>query len=419
MCKLIAELLGTDKRVLQEILKRMELSSGAPGVDVRLTAEIYGSLRMKSRELGLDPNDTTPQELYGALLNLTALHDKFLAAKIGVHDRHNPDSVLPAVIDCINKMALPKQVWALKQSAGKRLLRTMPPKTLMAKLHYRSVDSMLKREPISMLLTVARHVEPDVWQKRFVQSYKRLESKDFEVRNVETMYMNKGHWKEVGSLFVTQKRSSIIHAPEVAAIAILALPKRTFDGLTLMSLLSTVHYINEIKAYSTYIKFHYMRPDFGKFLVSTLLQPKTDHARVAGHPIHWNIVHQHYGSDTVRDHPEIFEPHIQPEDMFYRKAEALLYRLEPALHFWNNLDYAGLPQANNGPISFNLTDMAMNLMNGVPFERRINYHMQSALWNELYLRYVSQPSLERNLVEQLDSHNDYSAVPMLGMELAW
>ena len=100
-------------------------------------------------------------------------------------------------------------------------------------------------------------------------------------------------------------------------------------------------------------------------------------------------------------HPEVFEPHVQPEDLWYRKAESLLYRIEPALYFWHNLDYIGLPRTD-GPISFNLLDVLFNLAGNVPYESRVSYHLRDSVWNEILIRYMSQRSLERQLLTHLD-----------------
>lgn len=419
MCKLIAELVGTDKRILREIVNRLEQASGAPGIDLRLTGEIYGSLHMKMRELGLDPNDTTPHELYQALLNLASLHDKFLARRIGISNNQDPEIILSTVAKAVNEMNIQKQSWALKHVTAKRLLKAMPPKTLMKLLHYRSVDSMLKREPTAMLLTAARHIEPAVWQEKFTQSYKRLKSNDFKTQEIEVMYMDSKGWKQVGIAFSQHRIAAIVHTPEIAAILMLPLSTRSFHGLTLASLLIVIHYINEIRAYGSFINFHHMRGDFGKFLMLTLHSPKTEHARLAGQPIHWRIIQRHYGADLAVNHPEIFKPHIQPEDLSYRKAEAILYRLEPALHFWNNMDYVGLPQLMGKPISFSLTDVALNLLNRIPYDNRTTIHLQDSLWNELYIRYMSCSSLERQLLRQLDEQVVSEPEPVMDMEFVW
>ncbi len=418
MCKLLAELTSTDKQVMKEMINRLERSSGDPGVDLRLTGEIYGSLHMKMRGLGLDPKDTTPRELYHSLLNLASLHDQFLADKLGATEPTNPEVVLPLVVRLIERMGAPKHAWAMKASAAKRLLKATPPKQLMKSLHYRSVDSMLKRESPFQLITVARHTEPATWQQKFTESYKKLKSNDFENRDVEVLYLTKGQWPYIGKAYALSHHTNILHTPEAAAIAILPMPSTDLSGITLISLLLVLHYINEIRGQATYWKLHHMHPEFAKRLISDVTSPVVSHATVAGQPIHWRVVHQYYGSQSVNKHPEIFQPHVQPEDMAYRKAEHTLFHFEPALHFWHNTDYVALPQDGQLPVSFNLMDVAINLVNRLPYERRVSYHNRDAVWNELYSRYVGQKALERQLLKQLDQQMGSASVLSEDMEFA-
>lgn len=418
MCKLIADLASADKQVVKEMVHRLEHASGAPGLDIRLTGEIYGKLHMKMRELGLDPRDTTPHELYKALQNLTALHDSFLAKRLAIDDSHNPAAVLPAVVNVINRLHVPKQVWALKPVAIKRLLKAVPPKTLMKQLHYRSLDSMLKRESAAVLLTTARHIETETWQHRILEAYKKVKASDFEVQIAEIVYMDTTRWQKLGWSIAHARHSSIMHTPEAGAVVVLPMPSVQLQGLTLTSMMLILHWLSEIRMYSTYFKFHHMQSDFGKLLSKTLSEPTADHARLAGQPIHWRIIHRYYGSGNNFDHPEIFQPHIQPEDIAYRKAEAVLFRLEPALHFWHDLDYVGLPGAE-GPLSFSLIDNAINLLNQLPYEKRVSYHLRDAVWNELYGRYMGERALERQLLQQLDEQFLGDALMPTDMEFAW
>ncbi|HSX24330.1 MAG TPA: hypothetical protein VLE74_04470 [Candidatus Saccharimonadales bacterium] len=418
MCKLVAELVDADKQVVGEMFARMERQSGNPGVDLHLTGEIYGRLHMKMRELGLDPNDTTPHELYLSLLNLTVLHDKFLAARLGIKHTDDPEEIAEAVVRFIRRIRLPKQAWSLKHTAAKRVLTSVPPKTLMKLLHYRSVDSMLKREPPAVLLTVARHIEPAAWQQRMVQSYKKLKPGDFEVRDIEVGYLSEQRWHAVGEIFARSRHSNIVHTPEAGSIVLLPIPQQHLAGLTLTYLLLTLHYVNEIRAFGTYFKFQHMRRDFGALLVEHLLHDKQDHVTIGGQSVHWRVVHRYYGSASRLNHPEIFEPHVQPEDLAYRKAEAVLYHLEPALHFWHDTDYVGLPQPD-GPLSFNLTDMALNLVNRLPYERRVSYHLQGAVWNEVYGRYVGQRAFEQQILNQLDEQTLLTSQPVRDAEFVW
>ncbi len=415
VCRLVAELVGADKRVLGEVFLRLEQQSANPGIDVRLTGEIYGKLHMKMRSLGLDPNDTTPHELYNTLLSLVARHDFFLAKRLGVDNIADSAEIAQAVVTVIQRLGIPKQSWAFKSTTAKRLLKAMPPKSLMKLLHYRSVDSMLKREPSTVILAIARHVESPQWQRRFVQGYKNLKSNDFEVRDIDTLYLAHKKWDEVSQFFVTSHRSNIVHSEEVGLIVLLKLNTDQTTGITLASLLLALHYINEIRAFSTYCKFHHMRPDFGNLLIKHRLNENPSYAQLAGQSMHWRVIHRYFGTVDRMNHPEIFEPHVQPEDLSYRRAEETLYHLEPALHFWHDMDYVGLPNTS-GPISFNLTDMAMNLINKLPFEKRAFYHMQDALWNEIYARYIGQPAFERKILEQLDEGLVDASHPAMDLE---
>lgn len=182
----------------------------------------------------------------------------------------------------------------------------------------------------------------------------------------------------------------------------LPIPANDLPGITLISLLLVLHYINEIRGQTTYWKLHHLHPDFSKRLINDVTSPSVSHAKLAGQPIHWRIVHHYYGTQAISEHPEIFQPHVQPEDMSYRKAEHTLFHLEPALHFWHNTDYVALPQEDGKQVSFNLMDVAVNLVNRLPFEERVTYHNREAVWNELYRRYVGQKALERQLLSQID-----------------
>ncbi len=417
MCKLVAELVGADKQVIGETFARLELQSGNPGIDLRLTSEIYSRVHMKMRELGLDPHDTTPHELYGALVSLAAQHDSFLAKRIGVEKPEDASEVMEAISRLINRARFPKQVWALKSTSAKQLLKKNPPKNLMKLLHYRSLDSLLKRESAAQLIALSRHCEPATWQKKLLEGYRTLNANDFELRDVEVACLTGKHWGGISEFFAS-KHNSIVHSPEAGVVILMPLSMSGRRGLTLTSMLLTLHYISEIRTFSTYGKFTHMRPDFGA-LIADHLSEKNQQIYLAGQAIHWRIIHRYYGARSRDKHPEVFEPHIQPEDLAYRKAEAVLYRLEPALHFWHDLDYVGLPQADGAPISFNLADVAMALINNIPYESRISYHLEDAVWNEVYARYVGQENFERQLLLQLDEHSLGSAVEVEDMEFAW
>jgi len=399
MSRILSELLGASEPLLKHDISRLESASGNNSVDVRLTAEIIGKVQIKTRELGLDPSDSTASEVYYALMNLIKLHDGFLAKKIGV----DPDASAPRQLQKIRDAAflvdIPRTAWVLKHSSAKRLLKSQPPKQAMKHLGYKSLDSMLKREPIPELFAAVKLFEAESWYEDFIASYKHLQPADFEIRKVEIKIPESKKWQTAAEKFVAKNRHNILAVRELGAIIILPveLPKKSALTITLLSLV--LHHINEIRMYSAFYKLHQMRPNFGQVLASSLLNDTDNHVSMAGHRVHWRVVNRHFGNSL--SHPEVFEPHVVADDLAWRKAEEILYKIEPALYFWHELDYvAGFE--GSLPVSFNLLDVAINTINDISYEQRTYGHFQDALWNELFLRYLGQPALENHVLKQLD-----------------
>ncbi len=384
-------------------VKKLEQASGDPSVDVRLTAEIVGKSHVKMRELGLDPNDTTPKELYAALQNLVAKHDAFLCRRFGGDDPADVEDVLSRVKLIVDRLGVPKQAWVLRHSVAKRMLKNHPPKRLMKLLGYRSLESMLKREPVSHIFAVLGLSETDKWMQEFHRQYKHLHPSDFETRKIEVILLSGRKWEKLAATYSEKYHHNITHLKELGAVVIMPLPVKKMPGLTLIATVMLLHYINEIRLYSAYFKMQQVHSDFGGLLVKTLTEDPADHVTMGGQAVHWRIVQRHFGRpDQRRYYPEIFEPHVQPEDLEWRKAEEVLFHLEPALHFWFDIDYVALPTSGN-PVSFNLLDMTVCYVNGLDYSQRMTHYFRDSLWNELCLRYIAEKPLEVQVLKQLDN----------------
>lgn len=401
MCKHLGELLGADQPLFSIGIEQLERASSHPSEDVRLTAEIIGKVHQKTRELGLDPHDTTGRELYHALKDLVGKHDRFIAERLGAEDPTDVNDVLPRLKALIEQIDVPKQAWVIKHSVAKRLLKSAPPKQMMKQLHYRSVDSMLKREPIGEILGALRFTESSEWQKAFLRKYHKLTPQDFEIRDIEFFLLDVAKWGDMSEKFVRQNHHNITHLKEMGVILILPLPVSHMRAISITVLPLLLHYINEIRMYSAYFKMQQVLPTFGKIITETLATDPGNHAIMAAQSIHWRVIHRHFGK-ARGNHPEIFEPHVQPEDLYWRKAEDVLYRLEPALHFWRDMDFVGTLR-HGELISFNLVDVAVNYVNDLAYDSQSVYHFQQSLWNEVFARYMGQPALERQVLKQLDN----------------
>lgn len=401
MSKMLSQLVGVPEQLLGLQLKQLESASGAPSIDVRLTAEIIGKVHLHVRSLGLDPDDTTPEELYHALLGLVELHDRFLVRRIGGTNTGDVADLLPRIQRFVEKISIPKSSWVIKPSVVKRFLKSSPPKKVMKHLGYRSVDSLLKRESISELLIGCRLLESKDWQNNLLKKYTKLTPADFENRDVEIILLDGAKWGNACGPYVQKNRHNISHLKELGTIAILPLPISHLDGITVVLLPLILYYINEIRTYSTYFKIRQVRKDFGHLVAETIMHDPARHASMAGQHIHWRTVHRHFGSVEDTSLAEIFEPHIQAEDMFWRKAETVLYKIEPALHFWHDMDFVGAYKSGQ-LISFNLIDNAICYVNRLPYAIRQTSHMRESLWNEIFIRYFGTDALKQQVLKQLD-----------------
>ncbi len=403
MSKVLAELLGVAEPLLSDQIRRLESASANPSVDVRLIAEMIGKVHVRKRALGLDPDDTTSSELFYSLKELCRLHDSFLRQRIGVKPDDSNEVVTIAVAHFFAKLRVPSTAWVLKHSVAKKMLKKYPPKKVMKQLNYRSVDSLLKRESVANIYAGIRIFESADWQQNFVARYKKLTPADFEVRPVEVIIMDRAVWGESVEEYVALTQQNITHLKEIGVIALLPLPGYMKDGVVLTLLLFLLHYQSEIRAYSSYCKLQQVHADFGERFANMIIHDATQSVHMAGQPLQWRVVHRYFGAEA-NQHPEIFEPHVQPEDVFWRKAETVLYKVEPAMHFWNDMDYVGVV-ADRQIISFNLLDMAVNLVNNAPYGQHTWQFMQQSLWNELYARYLGQDSLRNSVLHQMENSN--------------
>lgn len=395
-------------------IKQLEHVSGNPSVDVRLTAEIVGKVHIKMRSLGLDPRDTTGAELYQALYNLVRQHDLFLANRIGIDDPEDVQAVLLRISETVAALDIPKQAWVLKASVAKRLIKQTPPKHVMKQLGYRSVDSMIKRESIHELYAGMRFLESQDWLDKFITRYKDLRPSDFDTRPIEIVNMSVAKWGESAMAFVQHNRHNITHLKEIGVVAILPLPVNKIPGITIISLPLVLHYINEIRVYSSFFKSRQTRADFAKIVIDTLISDPGKHATVAGQHIHWRVIHRHFGSEQSRS-KDVFEPHVDPDDLIWRKTEETLYRLEPALHFWFDIEYVGVMFGDRA-VSFNLMDMAVSYVNKAAYGQQSVTHMRDSIWNEIYLRYVREQAVEKHVMKQIQGNDNDEDLIALGLK---
>jgi hypothetical protein len=183
MSRRIAHLLDKPEKEITKVLARLEDKNGYPSHDARHLAENIQAVRRKVIDLGLDPDDTTAQELYHALL--AKFEADSLSFDVANHF-HAADFAAKAAkaAELVTKDSELPQRWVLKTTAAKNLLRSHQPKHLMKQLSYRSAESMLKRENIGELLIRANFSESASWKKELSRLVAKQDSTAFEVRAI-------------------------------------------------------------------------------------------------------------------------------------------------------------------------------------------------------------------------------------------
>lgn len=399
MTKFLSEALGAIEPIFSRSIQQLEQAAGRPGMDIRLTADIIQRTRAKIALLGLDPADTTGPELFSALQERLKHDEQTARRALGIKEGAAADDIIAGVSQFLAKQDTAKNCFALKGSVAKRLLKKKPPKTAMKRLGYRSVDSMLKHETAAQVYAAAVIAEPPSWQRSFREQYAALRPGDFESRKVAVIHPVTKHWQQLARDYAGSARHNLLTFPELGAIVLLPIGQAV-DGLAITTLLMAAEEMNGIRAHSSYAKLQQVKPDFGKLIQKSSVSEPYTSAELAGQPVPWRMIQRYYARFGGAYHPEIFEPHVQPDDLTWGSGEDVLARLDPGLSFWQGTATLGLVH-ESGIVSCNALDVALAYCNHLDFADRIVHFVRDNLWHELMMHYLNQENLEAAVHRQL------------------
>lgn len=405
MSRALSELLGATEPMFTNMLRKFEAESGHPGVDIRIVSEISDKVRQKTRELGLDPADTNGRELYHGLQSLVKTHDEFLAKAVG-GDVNEPGNALAGkIIQHATSLKIPKNTWAIKHSSAKKLLKASPPKRVMKILGYRSLDSLLKREKMEDIYALIRVIESGSWQSKFINNYKQLSATDFETKKVVIVNFGADKFKKLHIALSNAPSQNIFLVKELGVVAVMPVSSSKAAGLSITLLPLLIHFINEARIYGAYFKIHQVKPNFSALVVDSILNEQAKVVTIAGQPLHWRTIQLRWGKHGTKENQSNFEPYLQSDDVVWKGSEDILYKLEPALKFWENLDYVAKFD-DKKPVPLGLLDNAISFYNSLEYGDHYSDHFRGSLYNELYARYLGQHAFEQQVINQLDSSAD-------------
>ena len=395
----LQELLGAEEPLFSLALRQLEMASGHGGRDARLIADIAVKAREGIVALGLDPKDTTARELFAALMARVENDNRRFTARLNVRDLADVASIASGLVDFIRQADIPLRCWAIKRAAAKRLLKAVPPRGLMKELGYRSIDSMLKHESIDALMVATRFTEDEKWDARYMAHLSHFTASDFETRDVALVALNE-KYSTVISPHIASRLHNVVHSKEMGVVGLVTVGGER-KGYTIIHLVFLLHYIAEVRSYTSFFKLRQVDKDFGELLACTLANDAPLDVQVAGHTIHWRVIHRFFGSVYNGEHPELFEPHIQPEDIVWSRAEHMLEKIDPDMGFWVGKDYVGTVK-DGLAISFNLLDVCLAYSTSASYESFFAGNFRDCLWNELLARYLGARSLQDYVLQRLD-----------------
>ncbi len=397
----LADFLLAKEPLLDRTLRELELRTGERGIDVSLIAEILGKSIQALSSLGLD-NDCTASQAYDALMHKIAQHDTHLARSIGGTDPDDVAQMLPLVVKRVEQIDMPRNGFFIKEEVAEQMITKTPPMSVMERLGYDNVKSLLANENIYELFLSIRFGENADWLNRFDSLYHILKPDDFVERPIRLVPFDPDKWGDVAIHFIEKKLHNITNSKEMGAIALMPMPIKRMKGITLKAFPLILHYYNEIRLYSAFFKLIKVKKDFGRIVATTLIADPPN-VRIAGTKnVHWRVIQRYFGKLKHEHHPEIFEPHVQPEDLHWRHAEHLLYEVDPELGFWRDMDYVAAMKHGHA-VTFNLMDVSLSYSNELNFTDRYLYHFRESLWNEIFARYLGQNALQDQVLIKLNN----------------
>ena len=410
MTRFLSESLQAPEPYFRLHLRRLEQAHGNPSADIHLTSTIDSMVKLKTKQLGLDPQDTTAKELYLALKAKLLADESRLIKRLRTAAATHVSAeaeVVAGMVHALESLPLHKSCYALKAVAFKRIMKTIPPKKTMKQLGYRSLESMLKNETAAGVLAAAIICEAPTWRKHLSEQYKKLTPRDFENRRLVIVHPNTKRWQSLTAGAVSRQKHNLLAFPELGAIVLLPLPVAAPSGAVTASLALALHALNEVRASSTFLKLCQVRPDFGSIVQKVATGEPQLQAHLLDRQVPWQLVQRYYARLQQHFREELFEPHIKLEDLSWHGVEQAMSLIEPSIHFWQNSGHLGVLHDRQA-VSLNIVDVALNVCNGLSFEHRQGGFFQKSLWHELLLKYLQPATVEQTVLAEIQPQLAYA-----------
>lgn len=398
MSRVLAQLLGADEAQLRLHIQQLERAAGLPNADIRLGVDIKSRVNRKITQLGLDPFDTTGPELFRTLQQKIVADEQTIRQQL-----HIPLDAVGAVVASAVQQFLQKQhieVFAIKPVALRKLMKQCKPKATMKQLGYRSMDSMLKHEPMPQLLAATLIVETKEWHVARLDKYATLKPSDFEVRKLQFVVPAEKQWPKLAQKFTSQHKANVIALSEAGSVVMLPI-EQLIPATALTSTILALESANEIRAVGAFLKLHQVQPDFGAVVKQSCRGELGIEGIVPGQSLSWHDIHWFFANTHTNGLPDTFEPHVQAEDMKRTDHAEVLSGLHKSLSFWQDTHPLAF-MSGKDVVSLNIFDVSVGVCNTFNYTERLLHNMRLALHRELIGRYLNQDTFRDSVVNAVE-----------------
>lgn len=385
MSRLISDILDASEPHFSQSIKKWEHTTGNQSHDLRLLSDSARIRRKYLRALGLDDNDTTSEELYYALRHRAAELNSELEKYLDVNAETSPAELVGKIKDFVEKCYSEQEVWAIRSTKLKQLLKKCIPVRFLKALGLRSIDSVLKNSDSCFLLPLLMLCEKNDTHSKLFQQYERLAPSDFQLKpiSIHILDQHKAARLEKAGYSLTS-----LVSPNFESGAILTItPRRRFRLDTLGLTMSLLRLMHEMRVYSSFLKHVSVKDNFG-----TLVSQSAQHglgSSFAEDDIGWKALHLHFNRT-----PAAFERYEQPfmsfQDIKALEPVAALSRHLPSSEMWAEGWY-GFAYDKQAIVSLHILDVLEDASNERKYLNRTKKHLKEYIMRDLAQRYLLHP----------------------------
>jgi hypothetical protein len=396
----IAQILRIDRRRLEKLGEDLTRLTGIKNVFKKIAEENEELMRNRLDFLGLGRN-VPALEIYDALISKIESDDIKIFDALNIFSLRNPGTA-QRIVNFVQRLHPPTKGYFLKHEKAIEFLQKEPPKKILAALGYKTVDEMLSKEDVLEVYSALRFLEDSEWlNKVFFKQYEQLTPDDFEERFIQLHALDP-KWAQAAERFVAKKYHNVSHLKELGVIFVIPI-FLGISGETLRLISLLTHYLNEVQYYSDLFKlFSGNREQFASDVISLLRGDVIEKRLGDGDRPRFLVIQRYLAKDDENDW-RLFEPHVNPEAVHWRKAEEEIVRIEEllpefrdGLDFWKDLDWVGDyfkdEVGKEVLVSFNLVDTVMALVKEKELIKYL-YHHQEALWNKIFKSYFGDEKM--------------------------